>query len=558
MALSRQGLFPAAPPPTIQFTYQERGVGTEKVFSVPPLNATALISTPRATGIADQAALTVVPTNEALCNRQPTTLRTPASFDFREEFVDFTAPIVDQGTCGACWAIASTQAFASRTAFFTNQRVAPLSAAYLLYCVRGGSFSAKAELEYGCFGGTLVNAHWFFLLEGTVAASCLKYDHLGTWDPSNPDLVTRIVPGADGKTSSVTCPMLTCPPPDDAASASTPAAAGPQQPWLYKMSMAYIVAGTRAQSGASEENIRQEIWRKGPVTTGFEVRQDFLLFWQQLLESKLAGAAQVYRQARGAAAMGGDAANPLVGNHAVQLVGWGEVDGVKYWIVANSWGATNRGTAPADLADYGHNGYFLMERGTNAYALESNVVTGLPAVHPATVNAVGQPAYSQEVDMCDLIAYEVNRSLFEKLKLEVPLPLPDPPNMYEFTLPPLDPAATARIRRFPRCPPDRTYRCDFTGTCVTSPLECGTAIPSQGAVQPVQQLLTKPNLAASREIAFKYLAEDAFQRKSRVSADQSGKQQQAAGWSVAALVLFSLALCATLALLVLLLNQQKT
>jgi hypothetical protein len=160
--------------------------------------------------------------------------------------------------------------------------------------------------------------------------------------------------------------------------------------------------------------------------------------------------------------------------------------------------------------------------------------------------------------MCDLIAYEVNRSLFEKLQLEVPQPLPDPPNMYEFTLPPLDPAATARIRRFPRCPDDRAYRCEFTGTCVTSPLECGTGIPSQGAVKPVQQLMTKPALAASREISFKYLAEDAFVRRtqSRVSTHTSVKQPPT-GWSVATLVLFTLALIATLALLALLLNQQK-
>lgn len=555
MAAPRAGLFQASPSSPIQFTYREKGKGELKTFSVPPLNATALISTPEATGIADQAALTVVPTNEALCSRQPTTLRPPASFDCREEFMDFMAPIVDQGTCGACWAIASTQAFSSRVAFFTNQRATPLSAAYLLYCLRGSSFSAKAELEYGCFGGTLLNAHWFFLLDGTVTANCLKYDSLGAWDPSNPDLATRVVPRTNGETSNVSCPMLSCPAKDEPDGRDAVPHSGPEQPWLYKMSMAYIVAGTKAQNGASEENIRLEIWRQGPLATGFEVRQDFLLYWQQLLESKLTGAARVYRQTK---ATTDAAANPLVGNHAVQLVGWGEVEGVKYWVVANSWGATNRGTSPADLDDYGHNGYFLMERGTNAYALESNVVTGLPAVHPATVGADGHPAHSQEVDMCDLIAYEVNRSLFDKLGLEVPLPLPDPPNMYEFTLPPLHPSKTGRIRRFPKCPSDRSYRCEITGVCVTSPVECATAIPSQGAINPVTQLITKPNLAAAREVTRKYLAEEMFQHRSRsrVRADKSVKRQDTA-WSAVTLVLFALALIGTLVLLALLLNKQK-
>lgn len=489
---------------TFQFTYQPRGTQPAQVFKVPPLDATALISTPGGTGVADQAALTVIPVNQALCNREKTDVPPPRSFDCREEFADFVAPIINQGNCGSCWAIASTRAFASRYAFFTNQKVEPLSAAYLLYCLRASTFSHTTDLKYGCYGGTLLNAFWFLLRNGTVRTSCLKYDHLGSWDPSNPELqlLQVIDPDTSTKLSSVTCPMVNCP--------SGPRKGEPAQPWLYKLASAYIVAGTKNQSGASEENIRREIWQKGPVATGFEVRQDFLDYWKDLLESKRSGDRLVYEP------QPVSASNPIVGNHAVQLLGWSTTrSGKQYWIVANSWGASNTGVSPRDLVDYGHNGYFLMVRGINAGALESNVVAGMPLVHPVTVNAGGVPAFMQDVEMCDIVAYEINRTTFDQLGFSIPRELPQERTMYEFTVPPLSPERTGTIRRFPQCPADRSYRCELNGMCVTTPSECGTSIPTQGSIKPVQMLLTTPELAVSREVSLKYLAEVAAQLRQR-------------------------------------------
>ena len=48
-------------------------------------------------------------------------------------------------------------------------------------------------------------------------------------------------------------------------------------------------------------------------------------------------------------------------NHAVAMVGWGKTsDGREYWILRNSWGE-----------NWGENGYFRLEMGTNACRLES-------------------------------------------------------------------------------------------------------------------------------------------------------------------------------------------
>jgi hypothetical protein len=243
------------------------------------------------------------------------------------------------------------------------------------------------------------------------------------------------------------------------------------------------------------------------------------------------------------------ATNTVVGNHAVQLVGWGSVGATDYWIVANSWGATNTGSSPAALSDYGNNGYFLMVRGVNAAAVESNVVAGTPLIHPETVNAIGVPASAGDVEMCHLIAYEINRDLFAKLNFVRPRPLPDAHSLYQYTLPPMQAHRAGTVRRFPQCPPDRSFRCLSTGTCVTSALECGTELPSQGGLQPLQLLARSPSKAVSREVVSKYFAQ-VNRARVQTQTTHSSAESQRVSMVAAALALTVLVLSGVVLVLV--------
>jgi len=140
-----------------------------------------------------------------------------------------------------------------------------------------------------------------------------------------------------------------------------------------------------------------------------------------------------------------------------------------------------------------------MVRGINAVAIESNVVAGIPKVHPNTVNASGRKAYEQDAHMCDLIAYEINLGTLVSLKISPPARLPDKPTLYGWTLPPIAPETVGRVRRFDTCPADRPFHCTSSAICVQRPSECGSSMPTQGKVTHTPEI--DPYMAQSRETA---------------------------------------------------------
>lgn len=104
-----------------------------------------------------------------------------------------------------------------------------------------------------------------------------------------------------------------------------------------------------AQVCKGEDNIKAGIM-KAPLRTRFDVYDDFMYFSGDKDE--------IYVHKTGG----------NVGGHAVQFVGWGELDGTKYWLIKNSWGE-----------GWGNDGgYFKFIRGTNNCKVEGDCYTITP------------------------------------------------------------------------------------------------------------------------------------------------------------------------------------
>jgi len=94
-----------------------------------------------------------------------------------------------------------------------------------------------------------------------------------------------------------------------------------------------------------EDKIMKEISTNGPVTAAFNVYEDFVSY-----------STGVYQHTTG----------NYLGGHAIEIVGYGEEKGIKYWKVKNSWNPS-----------WGDGGFFKILRGSNHCNIESQVSAGL-------------------------------------------------------------------------------------------------------------------------------------------------------------------------------------
>jgi cathepsin B len=247
----------------------------------------------------------------------------PESFDLREQYpqCESLKEIRDQSRCGSCWAFAAAETMSDRICIHSNgqlqTRVSPL---HLLSCC--------SNCGYGCFGGFPAMAFTYWKNEGIPTGGL--YGDTTTCKP-------YFLPPCDNH-------MTQC---EDYV--DTPTCEETCQEGYPKTLEEDKTYGVSSYSIKGVDNIMKEIYENGPVEATFLIYEDFGDY-----------DSGVYQHVTGSS----------LGAHAVKILGWGiNEEGVKYWLVANSWNES-----------WGEKGFFRIIRGTNDCGIESAIVSGMPKI----------------------------------------------------------------------------------------------------------------------------------------------------------------------------------
>jgi len=208
----------------------------------------------------------------------------PENWDWRDvDGVSYVTPVVSQGGCGSCYAVASAATYESRWRVASDNAVQPFfSAQETLSC---------SKTNQGCEGGFpyLIAKHGFE--HGFVDLEAMSYS------------------GSDDS-----CPE------ENLATATR-----------YKLSDYGYVGGF--YGNCSEEAMMKEIYENGPIVVAFECPSALFYYDGGIFDGECGVVSESEES---------DKVNIWEAtNHAVIAVGWGllETTGQKYWIIKNTWGA---------------------------------------------------------------------------------------------------------------------------------------------------------------------------------------------------------------------------
>ena len=230
----------------------------------------------------------------------------PASFDSRVEWPNCTTipEIRDQKQCGSCWAFGAVEAISDRFCVFHHQN-RRFSAEDMASCGKGALGTCG-----NCHSGGQPECAWYnYVHHGVVTEECYPY--------------------SAGNATSYTPPCL------------KKCTGNPQIDYdsdKRKGKKHYVIVG--------ENEMMSEVATNGPFEAVMFVYADFYSY-----ESG------IYHHVTGG----------YEGGHAIKLLGYGEENGEKYWICANSWNV-----------NWGEKGFFRIRRGHNDCMIEVIAYAGLP------------------------------------------------------------------------------------------------------------------------------------------------------------------------------------
>ena len=261
----------------------------------------------------------------------------PATFDGRVTWAPYLSPVLDQGTCGACYAYSTVMTlqdkFAIQSLGQVRPRFNPLEPVMCLieekslhhfYELKSDIAKLREEEEehvrQACSGNSLYAIGKYLFRFGAVEDSCVPYTYL-----------------KDQLKRRGQFPL--CTDVEGAAQDLCQNNAVAQRGWPI---WNYYTVGRKSDPHLVED-LQLDMMKWGPITMGFMIYEDFLTEYD---------GKTVYVPRPGLVRLGG---------HAVKVVGWGAEEGVPYWLCQNSWGVS-----------WGDKGYFKIQRNSPLLMMEHN------------------------------------------------------------------------------------------------------------------------------------------------------------------------------------------
>jgi len=232
----------------------------------------------------------------------------PTSFDSATNWPNCKtiSTIYNQAECGACWAFGGVEAASDRFCIASKGAFnQALSFAQVVECTSGG-----------CEGGQAEDTWSFIQSNGIVTNACYPY-YIPTCPPAQQPCLNFV--NTPKCWTNRTCVN--------------------GAPWKKYHVSTYYGLNT-------VEDAQSDMMANGPFEACFDVYEDFLQYKSGVYQHK---------------------SGSYLGGHCVKIEGWGEENGVPYWLVNNSW-----------TTYWGDNGQFKILRGSDECGIEDDMVAGTP------------------------------------------------------------------------------------------------------------------------------------------------------------------------------------
>jgi cathepsin B len=208
----------------------------------------------------------------------------PESFDWRTKNPNCVAKtVLDQGSCGSCYAFASATALSYRMCISSKGNI---------NTILSPQDMASCHKENGCDGGQMTKVYEQMKTNGKVVEACDPYTGKSAAEGDKCESVCS--------TSSMNHQF--------------------KVKSSYNRYQAYRFKDDAKKVADNAVKMQQDVMDNGPVAISFNVHKPF------------------YSYKRGVYLMPGGELDDKHGWHAVVMLGWGVENGVKYWICQNSWG----------------------------------------------------------------------------------------------------------------------------------------------------------------------------------------------------------------------------